>query len=123
MGRSAAREDAFKVLFQHEINKNDSYIKEKRHPYAEMLIHGVLDNLTTIDEQIRSSLKNWSFNRVALVEKTILRIAAYELLFLDDIPIGVAINEAIELAHTYGDEKSSKFVNGVLSNIAKQEEE
>ena len=91
-----------------------SFYKENR--------SGVIDKKEEIDQLISSHLKNWSYDRVALVEKTVLRIAAFEMTYLDDIPVGVSINEAVELSHTYGDEKSGKFVNGVLSNINEQKE-
>jgi|SRR5690625_439903 len=116
MDRQTAREEAFKYLFQYNMN-DDINVNEKMNYYTKSLIQGVSKHLDEIDELISSHLENWTLDRIALVEKTILRIATYELKFTEDIPIAVAINEAVELGHKYGDEKSSKFINGVLSKI------
>ncbi|MEI3611751.1 transcription antitermination factor NusB [Pseudogracilibacillus sp. SO30301A] len=122
MDRRTAREEAFKLLFQHEINTVEEINSEKLDPFTKKIVLGVIDKKEEIDQLISNHLKNWSYERVALVEKTVLRIAVFEITYLDDIPIGVSINEAVELSHTYGDEKSGKFVNGVLSNIIEQKE-
>lgn len=122
MDRRTAREEAFKLLFQHEINTVEEIKNEKMDSFTKKIVLGVTDKKEEIDQLIRNHLKNWSYERVAIVEKTVLRIAVFEITYLDDIPIGVSINEAVELSHTYGDEKSGKFVNGVLSNIIEQKE-
>lgn len=122
MDRRTAREEAFKLLFQQEINTDKEVENEKMNPFTKKIVLGVIDKKEEIDQLISSHLKNWSYDRVALVEKTVLRIAVFEMTYLDDIPVGVSINEAVELSHTYGDEKSGKFVNGVLSNINEQKE-
>lgn len=62
-------------------------------------------------------MENWTIDRIASIERTVLRMSVYEIEYLDDIPISVTINEAVELANKYGDENSGKFVNGVLSKI------
>src|SRR5690625_1848910 len=117
MDRRTAREEAFKLLFQLDINNDNDLHNEKLNTYNSRLISGVTENKQEIDQRISEHLENWSFDRLAVVERTILRIATYEIIYLDDIPVGASINEAVELAHTYGDEKSSKFINGVLSKI------
>lgn len=124
MNRHTAREKAFQILFQLDINDNDPIkAMEKfletteRDDFLTILVKGVAANKTEIDNTITANLENWSIDRIASVEKTTLRIATYEINYLDDIPINVSINEAIELANNYGDEKSGKFVNGVLSKI------
>ncbi len=122
MDRRTAREEAFKLLFQQEINRDEEINSEKMDPFTRKIVLGVIDNKEDIDQLISNHLKNWSYERIALVEKTVLRIAVFEITYLDDIPVGVSINEAVELSHTYGDEKSGKFVNGVLSNIIEQKE-
>jgi len=122
MDRRTAREEAFKLLFQQEINTDKEVENEKMNPFTKKIVLGVIDKKEEIDQLISIHLKNWSYDRVALVEKTVLRIAVFEMTYLDDIPVGVSINEAVELSHTYGDEKSGKFVNGVLSNINEQKE-
>ncbi|HLR71479.1 MAG TPA: transcription antitermination factor NusB [Pseudogracilibacillus sp.] len=117
MDRRTAREEAFKILFQQDINQNSQEINKQLNDYIRSVVLGVIDKKNEIDQLISEHIHNWSYDRIALVEKTILRIAAYEITYMEDIPVGVSINEAVELAHTYGDEKSGQFVNGVLSNI------
>lgn len=85
--------------------------------FFEQLVYGVLENKEKIDEMIKRHLVNWKLDRLANVDRAILRLSAYEMIFLDDIPVNVSMNEAIELAKQFGDDKSAKFVNGVLSNI------
>ncbi|MBY7143407.1 transcription antitermination factor NusB [Virgibacillus sp. NKC19-3] len=124
MNRHTAREKAFQILFQLNINNNstdqvmDELLEnEERDVFLTTLVEGVINTTSEIDAIIVNHLENWSLDRIAFVEKTILRIATYEIHFLVDIPKNVSINEAIELGNTYGDEKSGKFINGVLSKI------
>lgn len=77
---------------------------------------GVLENLNQIDTLITENSKNWSFDRLNKIDKAIIRLASYEILYRDDIPKGVSINEAVELAKIYGTDESSKFINGFLGN-------
>jgi N utilization substance protein B len=86
-------------------------------PFAEELAHGVLQNIEAIDTKIKAYAKNWDFHRIALVDLNILRLAIYELLFRDDIPPVVSINEAIELAKKFSTEDSGRFVNGILDRV------
>lgn len=118
--RSRAREEAFQVLFQ--IDVNELIDRLPKHPFAKQLVQGVMDNKDQLDKVIENHLINWSLDRISLVDKTILRIAVFEIIYLDDIPYAVSINEAVELAHTYGDDKSSKFINGILSKITEKGE-
>lgn len=113
--RREAREEAFKLLFQSEINEREN--NQHEHHFVNELVRGVHLQKDKIDTLIETYLINWTLNRISIVDKTILRIALYEIMFIEDIPHAVSINEAIELAHTYGDEKSSKFINGILSKI------
>jgi transcription antitermination protein NusB len=85
--------------------------------FTEDLISGVLDHLDAIDGKIKVYAKNWEFHRIALVDRNILRLAIYELLFRDDIPPVVSINEAIELAKKFSTEDSGRFVNGILDRV------
>lgn len=126
MKRQEAREKAFQVLFQMDMNdihpKNalkNFLDKDINDTFLIELIEGVVQYKDKIDLSISDHLENWTLNRIASVEKTILRLAVFEILYLDDIPVNVSINEAIELAHKFGEEKSGKFVNGVLSKIIK----
>lgn len=116
--RRKAREEAFKILFQDELNKRD--IPKEQDDFIKLLVSGVHKEKETIDQLIEKFLINWTLDRISLVDKALLRIALYEIVFLDDIPHAVSINEAIELAHKYGDENSSKFINGILSKIIKK---
>lgn len=87
-------------------------------PYAEKLCAGVLENFTKIDSKLTCASENWSLTRMARVDRGILRLATYELLFLEEIPVNVAINEAIEIAKAFGSDESPIFINGVLDKVA-----
>ena len=87
--------------------------------YIKSVVKVVTDNLGTIDDKILSSLVNWKLDRISKVNLTILRLAVGEMLFIEDVPGGAAINEAIELTKKYSDDKSSSFINGVLDKILK----
>jgi len=89
--------------------------------YTEKLVHGTLEKLTAIDQTIERFAENWAISRMACVDRNILRLATFEILHLEEIPVKVAINEAVELAKRYGETDSSKFVNGILDRIAKTE--
>lgn len=124
MNRHTAREKAFQILFQLDINDNEpqqaieAFLEsEENDEFLKMLVEGVTEHKEKIDSVISDNLKNWTINRIASVEKTILRIATFELHYIEEIPKNVSINEAVELGNTYGDDKSGKFINGVLSNI------
>ncbi|GEN87427.1 transcription antitermination factor NusB [Oceanobacillus sp. FSL W8-0428] len=124
MNRHKAREKAFQTLFQLDMNQDEISLamealkeEERKDVFLTMLIEGVITYKETIDSKIAGNLENWSLERIAAVERTILRLAVYELLYMEDIPPNVSINEAIELAHTFGDEQSGKFINGVLSKV------
>lgn len=88
--------------------------------FAEKLIEGVSTRLEMVDRQIEQASVNWRLSRMPLVDRNILRIAAYELLMSKDVPASVSINEAVELAKTYGDKDSRAFVNGILDRVAQQ---
>jgi N utilization substance protein B len=129
--RTQARECALKVLYQIEMTK-DNYedslkIFWEREPQAEetikkfagQLVEGVTKNIKEIDTTISKYATNWQINRMAVIDRNILRIATFEILYLDDIPPKVSINEAVDIAKKYGDTDSSKFVNGILDKISK----
>ena len=131
--RTQARECALKILYQAEITRRDtsasaeSFWTEKDSvdktvkEYSDRLTQGVGEHLKVIDEKISKYATNWQLSRMAVIDRNILRLSVYELLFTNDIPPKVSINEAVELAKTYGDTESSKFVNGVLDKIHKTE--
>lgn len=85
--------------------------------FAEPLIRGVIEKWALLDGEIAKHAKNWSLHRIAAVDRSILRLAIYELLFRDDIPPVVSINEAIDIAKRYSTDESGKFVNGILDRV------
>src|SRR5690625_5957239 len=113
MSRREAREQAFKILFQNEVNDEQVIELETLNEFTKTIIEGFLHNKQEVDLMISNHLKNWTIHRIALVEKAILRVSTFEMMYIKDVPVGVSINEAIELAHKYGEDNSSKFVNGV----------
>jgi len=87
--------------------------------FARLLVAGTLENIEAVDAAIRSHLENWSFERLKRVDLAVLRIGAYSLMFQQDIPAQITIDEAIEIVKEYGSEDSYRFVNGVLDGIWK----
>ncbi len=126
MKRREAREKAVQTLFQLDgttlpVEEAISYIAEEPvDSFYEMLVKGTREKQESIDEVLTGKLENWSLDRLPKIERTVLRLAAYELLYNDEVPHKVAVNEAIELCKTFGDEKSGRFVNGVLSKFEQQ---
>jgi N utilization substance protein B len=90
--------------------------------YIREVVKGVFKNQIDIDNSIKQHLKDWTLDRVLRTDIAILRIAIYELLYRDDIPYKVSINEAIELAKMYGEENSPSFINGVLAEIVSEKD-
>ena len=128
-GRTLARAQALQLLFQADVNNRtveevlsgDYAISDgPLDPYGQELALGVDSRRYAIDAVIRASSASWSLSRMPIVDRSILRIATYESLFVEDVPTSVAINEAVELAKDFGGEdESPRFVNGVLGRIAK----
>ena len=98
---------------EHEISDKDE--QEVRDKVARMFAF-----LPVIDEKISSSAKGWKIDRIAKAELAILRLAVYEALYDDAVPVGVAVNEAVELAKQYGDDNGAAFVNGILGKIVNE---
>ncbi len=126
--RRLVREKALQALYAYEISKEpiDDIIENivsdlKKHKesfeFAKQLILKVVESTKELDILIKQRVEHWEFNRLAVVDKIILRIGICEFLFFDDIPPKVSINEAIEIARAYSTEKSDKFVNGVLDSV------
>ncbi|MBI3877257.1 MAG: transcription antitermination factor NusB [Verrucomicrobia bacterium] len=88
--------------------------------FAEPLIRGTLEHRERVDDEIRRFAKNWDLHRMAVVDRNILRLAIYEMLFRDDIPPVVSINEAVDLAKKFSTEESGRFVNGILDRVKKE---
>ena len=85
--------------------------------FAEPLIRGTVEKLTEIDGRIQHYAKNWDLNRMAVVDRNVLRLAVYEMLYRDDIPPVVSINEAVDIAKRFSTDESGRFVNGILDKI------
>jgi N utilization substance protein B len=85
--------------------------------FADPLIRGVLENRDRLDEEIKNCAKNWDLHRMAVVDRNILRLAIYEMLFREDIPPVVSINEAVDIAKKFSTGDSGKFVNGILDRV------
>jgi N utilization substance protein B len=125
MKRRTAREKALQALFQIDVSSTEpsvaiEHVLEGEHndEYLTKLVNGVIDHLDEIDQLIKANLEKWSLERLATVDRNLLRIAVFELKYLhDDVPEKVVLDEAIEIAKLYGDHQSSKFINGVLSKV------
>lgn len=126
MKRRVAREKALQALFQIDMSGIEPEValtnvleeEEKMDAYLQQIVLGFIENQERIDGLIRENLEKWSFDRLAKVDRNILRLGVYELLFVEDVPNKVVINEAVEIAKIFGDEQSSKFINGVLSKVS-----
>lgn len=120
----------FKTLFQYEFRKDDPLkilkevvdrsLDDKAKDDAKRYVRNIFENLKEIDNIISQYLENWTLDRLSSVDRNVLRLGTYELLYEADVPIEVTIDEAIEIAKKYGTENSGKFVNGVLDRIAKE---
>lgn len=131
MSRKIAREAAVKLLYQMEINEDfseqikENFIKNNRFKedeieYLDRVFKHIIDKLSIIDEKIEKYSEGWKINRIAKVDLSILRLAIFEIMHMDDIPIEVSINEALEISKKYSTEESSKFVNGLLGGFVKE---
>jgi transcription antitermination factor NusB len=126
--RRKAREFAIKVLFHMEFNPGvpeetfkliveNFGVDPSIQSFAEELVLGVYENKKKLDDVIRKSSKNWKLERMSRADRSILRLGAFEILFRQDIPPKVSIDEAVELGKRYGTDDSSAFINGILDNI------
>jgi transcription antitermination protein NusB len=128
MKRRTAREKALQALFQIDMSDIDPKTAIEHalddipsDPYLEQLVFGVLEHQSEIDELIKGQLEKWSLERLANVDRSLLRIAIFEMKYCsDEVPVNVILDEAIEIAKLYGDDQSSRFINGVLANIKQQ---
>lgn len=132
MSRRALREQLFKLLFRIEFNSLEEmqeqcglFFEDIDNPlegndaeYVRKRFEGVMERLEEIDVLINEKAKGWSIDRMGKVDVAIIRLAVYEILFDDDVPTSVAINEAVELAKRFGQDGSSSFVNGILAKFA-----
>lgn len=129
--RHKGRELALQVLFQWDIHRTTAgWLEEfwQQHPvsedirgFADLLIDGVMKHISQLDALIGRYAENWTVSRMAFIDRNVLRIAVYELLYLPDIPARVTLNEAIDVVKRFGDEQSGGFVNGILDRILREE--
>lgn len=146
MGRREARATAMTLLYSIQFHKDDPYsqieyfkddaknndlmfdedkkdissLAEKDIEYIDDVVLGVINNTEQIDNLISKYSKSWAFNRIPRADVAVLQLCIYEMLYRDDIPNNVSINEAVELAKKYGHEDSSSFVNGILGSIYRE---
>jgi transcription antitermination protein NusB len=128
MGRRESREAALQILFQLEFSECsevpdlNQFWKNKKNQdsaYAQQLVHGVMAHKDEIDGLIQFHSQNWRVSRMLLIDRNIMRLAVYELLFEKDMAVAVVINEAVELAKKFGSSESARFINGVLDALSK----
>ena len=131
MDRSLAREIAMKMLYAASLGGEESMnevleqseqadtLSGSDKTFLENLVYGVQTRQEELDGVIGQYAQGWALNRLAKVDLTILRMAVYELKYMPEVPVGAAINEAVELAKAYGEDKSSGFINGILGSVAR----
>jgi N utilization substance protein B len=131
--RSKARKRALDILFQSDVRGDDLGVvlaaeakraasepaREASWLYAREIVDGVIDNREAIDEQITTFAKDWTLARMPAVDRAVLRIGVWEILYNDEVPPAVAIDEAVELAKEFSTDESGAFVHGVLGRIAR----
>jgi N utilization substance protein B len=131
--RSKARKRALDILFQADVRGEDlpsmlaveakraanEPAREASWLYARDIVDGVIDNRDAIDEQITTFAKDWTLARMPAVDRAVLRIGVWEILYNDEVPVAVAIDEAVELAKEFSTDDSGAFVHGVLARIAR----
>ncbi len=130
MNRKTARENTFILLFEgvckkeetaEEIfNKAVEYREFEYDDFVKQIFFGAYENAQIIAETVEASLQGWKKERVSPVSMAVFRLSTYEMMFMEDIPVRVSINEAIELSKKYDDEKAYIFVNGVLNSVAEK---
>ena len=135
MGRREQREQIFKLLFRVEFNPKEDMpeqlalffedteeeMAEPDQAYITEKYEKIMEKLSEIDGLLNEKAEKWTTQRMGKVELTILRLAVYEILFDETVPVSVAINEAVELAKKFGQENAKAFINGILAKFAQQE--
>lgn len=130
MSRREVREQIFKLLFRAEFHEGDELSEqlqlfleeldkkeEKDMVYIQSKFEQIMERLSEIDEMINGVAQGWKTSRMGRVDLTLIRLAVYEMKYEEDVPAGVAINEAVELAKVYGTDDSASFVNGILAKL------
>lgn len=129
MTRREAREEAFILIFEKQFNSIEvneileiaAEVRDlKPNAYINAVFSGVYDNIELIDQIITENAIGWKINRISKVSLCILRLAIFEIKFMEDIPVSVSINEAVELAKKYATKEDASFINGILSSVEKK---
>lgn len=130
--RSVAREVAMKLVFSQLLGGEDTAeavleksgldigLDEEDLAFANDVYNGVEDHIPELDELVAEYSKDWTIDRIGRVDLSVLRVAMYEIMYREDVPVAAAINEAVELAKRFGGERSYSFVNGILGSFAKE---
>ncbi len=132
MNRRQARENVFYLVFETQFQKEDCNYAEvfqsaqdlgviEYDEYTEKVYFGVMSEIEKLDEKIEEFSKGWKLSRMSKVSVSIMRICVYEMLYCDDIPYNVSINEAVELAKKFDYDKAPAFINGIVNKIAENE--
>ncbi len=132
MGRRASREAAMKLLYQLEIQKDDrseqietaledGSLTDNDKKYIRSIVDGVEEKTALLDCIIEKYAMGWKISRLSKIDLSVLRIGIYEILFREDIPFSVSVNEAVELAKKYSNEDAGAFVNGLLAKVSKDD--
>lgn len=129
MSRRVAREELFKIVFEAELTdvkldetlnsyllRDDTVLNTNEKEFIEKYAKGMALNDEAVTETLKNNITGWTLDRVGNVEKALLKIATYEIMF-EDVPAEILVNEVVELAKKYGDEKSHEFINGVLAKV------
>lgn len=131
MSRKVARELSFKVIFSINFQSEDEEIEslinnlenetkditKEDKEYIKEIVTGIKENKDKLDEIIKKYLKEWTMDRISKTDLAILRLAVYEIMYREDIPYKVSVNEAVELAKSFSDDQSPSFINGVLAGV------
>lgn len=128
--RRLLREQALQMLFELDMNKDETSVvlerswfrkthDHKDRAFVERMVKGVRNNISAIDEKLAAYARNWDIKRMAVVDRNVLRMAIFEMLFCDDVPAVVAINEAVDIAKYFNSAESGRFVNGILDRLRK----
>ncbi|MBT9252380.1 MAG: transcription antitermination factor NusB [Brockia lithotrophica] len=127
MSRRKAREAALKALYRIDLVGGDARealadlrVPDASRAYASFLVEGVLAHLAELDAEISAHLIDWTIDRLSPVDRAILRIGTFELLYAPDVPARVSLDEAIELAKRYSDDRAPAFINGVLASVYRE---
>ncbi len=129
--RHDARECALQILFQWDVHHNTDYwledfwaqreVEAEVREFTDGLVQGVMDRKQDIDALITEHATNWTINRMPIVDRNILRLSLYELIWYPDVPAKVTVNEAIELAKDFADDEAKRFINGILDSVLRKD--